>query len=82
MDSVRLIKASALMYLFPLALMLLFGSLAQFLAGTEVLIIAFSFVGILVGFLGARLLSQQLETRCQYKPVLLRILLNDTRVVE
>ena len=81
-DEGSFIKASALMYLFPLALMLLFGGLAQFWAGTEALIIAFSFAGLFVGFVGARLLNRQLEKRCQYKPVLLRILLNDTRVVE
>ena len=81
-DEGSFLKASALMYLFPLALMLLFGCLAQFWAGAEVLIIAFSFAGLLVGFLGARLLSRQLEKGCNYKPVLLRILLNDTRVVE
>jgi sigma-E factor negative regulatory protein RseC len=81
-DEGSFIKASALMYLFPLVLMLLFGSLVQFWAGSEVLIIGASFIGLLIGFLGARLLSRQLEKRCQYRPILLRILLNDRRVVD
>lgn len=81
-DEGSFLKASALMYLLPLGLMLIFGGLAQFWLGTEVSTIAFSFAGLLLGFFCVGLLSRQLEKRCQYKPVLLRILLNDTRVVE
>ena len=81
-DEGSFLKASALMYLLPLVMMLLLGSLAKLWIGTEVSTITFSFVGLVIGFVGARLLSRQLEKRCQYKPVLLRILFNDTRVVE
>ncbi|BBB30963.1 SoxR reducing system RseC family protein [Neptunomonas japonica] len=81
-DEGSFLKASALMYLLPLVVMLLLGGLANRWIGTEVSTIIFSFVGLVVGFIGARLLGRQLEKSCQYKPVLLRILLNDTRVVE
>ena len=81
-DEGSFLKASALMYLLPLVMMLLLGSLAKLWIGTGVSTITFSFVGLVIGFVGARLLSRQLEKRCQYKPVLLRILFNDTRVVE
>ncbi|WP_028470279.1 SoxR reducing system RseC family protein [Neptunomonas japonica] len=81
-DEGSFLKASALMYLLPLVTMLLLGGLANLWIGTEMSTIVFSFAGLVVGFVGARLLGRQLEKSCQYKPVLLRILLNDTRVVE
>jgi sigma-E factor negative regulatory protein RseC len=72
-DEGSFLKASALMYLLPLVLMIAFGGVAQSLAVSELIIIVLSFVGLLVGFLGAKLLSRQLERRCQYRPVLLRV---------
>ncbi|SIS91809.1 SoxR reducing system RseC family protein [Neptunomonas antarctica] len=72
-DEGSFLKASALMYLLPLVLMIVFGGVAQSFVTSELFIIVFSFIGLLAGFLGAKLLSRQLERRSQYKPVLLRI---------
>ncbi|WP_293267200.1 SoxR reducing system RseC family protein [Neptunomonas sp.] len=80
-DEGSFLKASALLYLMPLLFMVLLGGIAQFLGVDEKLIITASFVGLFVGFVGAKLFSQKLEKQCRFKPVLLRILLNDDRVL-
>jgi sigma-E factor negative regulatory protein RseC len=67
------IKASALIYLLPLILMVITGVVAQALSQPESLIITSSFVGLAVGFCVVRFFGKKLETRHAYRPILLRV---------
>ena len=67
------IKASALIYLLPLILMVLSGGLVQANEQPELIIIASSFIGLTAGFLIVRFFGQKLETRHAYRPILLRV---------
>lgn len=72
-DEGSFLKVSALLYLLPLLLMVLFGGAGQYFKYAEIVIIMASFFGLLVGFFVVKVWSQRFESRCQFNPVLLRI---------
>ncbi len=72
-DEGSFLKVSALMYLFPLLLMVLLGGTAQYFEYAEGIIILASFLGLLIGFFVVKLWGQRHDNRCQYNPVLLRV---------
>jgi sigma-E factor negative regulatory protein RseC len=72
-DEGGFIKASALIYMLPLMIMVVFGVAAQLNALSEPLVILSSFLGLGIGFLIVRYFGKTMEKRNTYRPVLLRI---------
>lgn len=71
-DEGSFLKASALIYLLPLLILVLFGALADFFGFSETIVILSAFSGLFLGFMGVKLWSQHFFKHCQFKPVLLR----------
>ena len=70
------LTASIVVYLVPLIAMFLSALLAQQQALAEPMIILFAVVGLCTGFMCSRYLSKVMARSCNYKPVLLRVVLN------
>ena len=66
------LTASVLIYLVPIVAMFLFAVMAQFAGYAEPVIIAVAVIGLGLGFLATRIITNRLSRSCSYRPVLLQ----------
>ena len=67
-----LLKASITAYAIPLATLVLAGSLAQWMFGSDTITMAALFVGLVIGLGISRMEAGRLQTRCDLAPLFLR----------
>jgi sigma-E factor negative regulatory protein RseC len=72
-DEGGFVKASALIYMLPLLMMITIGVAAHLNALAEPVVILSSFLGLGVGFLMVRFFGKAMEKRNTYRPILLRV---------
>lgn len=72
-DEGGFLKASSLVYFVPLMMLFVAGFIGQVLGMTEPVTISLAGIGLILGLVIVKTISQKLEKKSVYQPVLLRI---------